>query len=37
MNILFAGLGRMGMPMAKNLTKSSHKIYGFDTNKINLE
>ena len=36
MKILFAGLGRMGLPMARNLLKSPHKIYAFDTCSENL-
>ena len=37
MKILFVGLGRMGLPMARNLTKSPHKIYGFDLCPKNLK
>ena len=29
-NITFIGLGNMGLPMAKNLIKAGHKVYGFD-------
>lgn len=37
MNVLFSGLGKMGLPMAKNLLKSKHKIFGYDLSKNNLE
>ena len=30
--ILFSGLGRMGLPMAKNLSKSNKEIYAYDIN-----
>ena len=36
MNILFAGLGKMGLPMIKNLKKSPHKIYCFDVIEKNI-
>ena len=29
-NITFIGLGNMGLPMAKNLIKAGHTVYGFD-------
>ena len=29
-NITFIGLGNMGLPMAKNLIKAGHLVYGFD-------
>jgi 3-hydroxyisobutyrate dehydrogenase len=28
--IAFIGLGHMGLPMARNLTKAGHKVHGFD-------
>lgn len=31
--ILFSGLGRMGYPMARNLSKSNNEIYAYDINK----
>ena len=30
--ILFSGLGRMGMPMIRNLSKQNYKIYAYDIN-----
>ena len=30
MKVLFAGLGRMGLPMIKNLSKSQYKLIGYD-------
>lgn len=30
--ILFSGLGRMGFPMVKNLSKHNKNIYAFDVN-----
>ncbi len=35
--ILFTGLGRMGLPMAKNLLKGNFEVHGFDVSKQNLE
>ena len=29
-NIGFIGLGNMGMPMAINLAKKGHKVFGYD-------
>lgn len=29
----FIGLGNMGLPMSKNLVKSSYTVYGVDLNK----
>jgi 3-hydroxyisobutyrate dehydrogenase len=26
----FVGLGNMGLPMAKNLVKNGHQVFGFD-------
>ena len=28
--ITFIGLGNMGLPMAKNLLKANHNVFGFD-------
>ncbi len=33
--IVFAGLGKMGLPMSVNLSRK-HKVFGFDVNKDNL-
>ena len=33
-NITFIGLGNMGLPMAKNLIKAGHTVYGFDLSEI---
>ena len=30
----FIGLGNMGLPMSKNLVKSSYTVYGVDLNKM---
>ena len=30
MKIGFIGLGNMGMPMARNLSKAGHEVVGFD-------
>ena len=27
----FIGLGNMGLPMATNLVKAGHEVYGYDT------
>lgn len=37
MKILFSGLGWMGLPMSKNLSKSAHKVIGYDILKENLD
>lgn len=35
--IAFIGLGHMGLPMAKNLLKAGHDVYGFDLQSSALE
>lgn len=36
--ILFAGCGRMGTPMIKNMSKTGlYDIYAYDVNKENLD
>lgn len=37
MNIGFVGLGIMGKPMAINLVKAGHTVYGYDFNKKSIE
>jgi len=37
MKIGFIGLGNMGAPMAANLAKAGHEVYGYDTADISVE
>jgi len=37
MHIGFIGLGNMGLPMARNLSKAGHSVVGFDVNTAALE
>ncbi|MBN9231193.1 MAG: 3-hydroxyisobutyrate dehydrogenase [Legionella sp. 40-6] len=37
MQIGFIGLGHMGLPMAENLVKAGHKVYGYDLNELVLK
>lgn len=37
MNIGFIGLGNMGAPMAANLAKAGHHVFGYDTADISVE
>ena len=37
MRIGFIGLGNMGAPMAQNIAKAGHKVFGFDLNEVNVE
>jgi 3-hydroxyisobutyrate dehydrogenase-like beta-hydroxyacid dehydrogenase/uncharacterized protein YciI len=37
MKIAFVGLGNMGMPMAKNLLKAGHEVYGLNRSKAKEE
>ena len=37
MRIGFIGLGNMGAPMAHNLAKAGHTVFGFDTQKLSVE
>ena len=36
-NIAFIGLGNMGGPMAANLVKAGHRVFGFDVMQANLD
>ena len=36
MKIGFIGLGNMGAPMAANLSKAGHDVYGFDIAPISI-
>jgi len=36
-NIVFIGLGKMGLPMSKRLIESGYEIYGYDLNKTSLK
>ncbi|MBC7661165.1 MAG: 3-hydroxyisobutyrate dehydrogenase [Chitinophagaceae bacterium] len=35
--VLFIGLGNMGLPMAKNLVKAGHHVFGFDLSELAME
>tara|TARA_B100000212_G_scaffold7508_1_gene5653 strand:+ start:247 stop:1119 length:873 start_codon:yes stop_codon:yes gene_type:complete len=37
MRIGFIGLGNMGAPMAHNLAKAGHTVFGFDTQNVSVE
>lgn len=37
MNILFFGLGRIGLPQSVVFSEAGHKVYGFDTNRNLLQ
>ena len=37
MKVAFLGLGNMGLPMALNLIKAGHQVYGFDLVQAQLD
>ena len=37
MKIGFIGLGNMGAPMAHNLAKAGHTVFGFDTQNVSVQ